>query len=82
MIAALNSNFRTRGPCFGGVLFVVDIRGAEVKLADHKGGEGDEEEEDEGVVGFKQVWTTHKDAIYAFSWLFLGFVFAYPGHDT
>src|SRR3989338_6711203 len=36
-----------------------------------------EEEEDEMVEGFFSVWKMHKDAIYAFMWLFLGFVVAF-----
>lgn len=36
-----------------------------------------EEEEDEVIEGMKGVWKTHKDAIYAFCWLFLGFVVAF-----
>ena len=36
-----------------------------------------EEEEDEMVEGFFSVWRMHKDAIYAFMWLFLGFVIAF-----
>jgi uncharacterized membrane protein SpoIIM required for sporulation len=36
-----------------------------------------EEEEDEEVEGFFGVWKVHKDAIYAFMWLFLGFVVAF-----
>jgi uncharacterized membrane protein SpoIIM required for sporulation len=36
-----------------------------------------EEEEDETVEGFFSVWKIHKDAIYAFIWLFLGFVIAF-----
>lgn len=36
-----------------------------------------EEQEDEQVVGFFSVWKIHSDAIYAFMWLFLGFVVAF-----
>ena len=36
-----------------------------------------EEEEDEQVEGFLEVWRVHKDAIYALMWLFLGFVIAF-----
>ncbi|MBU0958722.1 MAG: stage II sporulation protein M [Nanoarchaeota archaeon] len=36
-----------------------------------------EEEEDETVEGFFSVWKMHKDALYAFMWLFLGFVIAF-----
>ncbi|MFH1326525.1 MAG: stage II sporulation protein M [archaeon] len=36
-----------------------------------------EEEEDEQVEGFFTVWKVHKDAIYAFLWLFLGFIIAF-----
>lgn len=36
-----------------------------------------EEEEDEHVEGFFAVWKVHSDAIYAFMWLFLGFVVAF-----
>jgi len=36
-----------------------------------------EEEEDEEVEGFFSVWKMHKDAIYSFMWLFLGFVIAF-----
>lgn len=36
-----------------------------------------EEEEDEQVEGFFSVWKVHKDAIYAFAWLFLGFLIAF-----
>lgn len=36
-----------------------------------------EEEEDEEVTGFFQVWRVHKDAIYSFIWLFFGFVLAF-----
>jgi len=36
-----------------------------------------EEEEDEQVEGFLEVWRAHKDAIYALMWLFLGFVIAF-----
>ena len=37
----------------------------------------EEEEEDERVFGFLSVWKIHKDAIYAFMWLFLGFIIAF-----
>src|SRR3989338_4765647 len=36
-----------------------------------------EEEEDEAVEGFFSVWRMNKDAIYAFMWLFLGFVLSF-----
>ncbi|MEK6875316.1 MAG: stage II sporulation protein M [Nanoarchaeota archaeon] len=36
-----------------------------------------EEEEDEEVEGFFSVWKMHKDALYAFMWLFLGFIVAF-----
>jgi uncharacterized membrane protein SpoIIM required for sporulation len=36
-----------------------------------------EEREDEEVEGVFSVWETHKDAIYAFMWLFFGFVVAF-----
>jgi len=36
-----------------------------------------EEEEDEQIEGFFGVWKMHKDAVYAFMWLFLGFVIAF-----
>ena len=36
-----------------------------------------EEAEDEAVEGFFSVWEIHKDAIYAFMWLFLGFIIAF-----
>lgn len=36
-----------------------------------------EEAEDESAFGFSRVWATHKDAIYAFMWLFLGFIIAF-----
>ena len=36
-----------------------------------------EKEEDETVEGFFSVWKIHKDAIYAFMWLFLGFIIAF-----
>jgi uncharacterized membrane protein SpoIIM required for sporulation len=36
-----------------------------------------EEAEDEGVFGLLSVWKIHKDAIYAFLWLFLGFIIAF-----
>lgn len=36
-----------------------------------------EEKEDEEVEGIYSVWNAHKDAIYAFMWLFLGFVVAF-----
>jgi uncharacterized membrane protein SpoIIM required for sporulation len=37
----------------------------------------EEEEEDEQVFGLHSVWQIHKDAIYAFLWLFLGFIIAF-----
>jgi len=36
-----------------------------------------EEKEDETIEGFFGVWKAHSDAIYAFMWLFLGFVIAF-----
>jgi len=36
-----------------------------------------EEKEDEEVEGVFSVWNAHKDAIYAFMWLFFGFVVAF-----
>jgi len=36
-----------------------------------------EEDEDEKVEGFLKVWSIHKDAIYAFLWLFLGYIIAF-----
>jgi len=36
-----------------------------------------EEEEDEGAFGIFSVWRIHKDAIYAFMWLFLGLIIAF-----
>lgn len=36
-----------------------------------------EEEEDEQIEGFFSVWKVHSDAIYAFMWLFLGFIVAF-----
>jgi len=36
-----------------------------------------EEAEDEQVEGVLNVWRVHKDAIYAFMWLFLGFIIAF-----
>lgn len=36
-----------------------------------------EQEETEIVEGFFHVWRVHKDAIFAFMWLFLGFVIAF-----
>ncbi|MCK9596934.1 stage II sporulation protein M [Candidatus Pacearchaeota archaeon] len=36
-----------------------------------------EEQEDEEVEGFWGVWKVHSDAIYAFMWLFLGFIVAF-----
>ena len=36
-----------------------------------------EEDEDEEVEGFFGVWKVHKDAVYAFMWLFLGFIVAF-----
>ncbi|MFH1325742.1 MAG: stage II sporulation protein M [archaeon] len=36
-----------------------------------------EEREDEEVAGFFSVWKVHKDAVYSFMWLFLGFVIAF-----
>lgn len=36
-----------------------------------------EEQDDENAEGVFSVWEAHKDAIYAFMWLFLGFVVAF-----
>ncbi len=36
-----------------------------------------EEQEDEEIEGFWSIWKTHGDAIYAFMWLFLGFIIAF-----
>ncbi len=36
-----------------------------------------EEGEDEQACGFLPVWKIHKDAIFAFMWLFLGFILAF-----
>lgn len=36
-----------------------------------------EERQDEQVEGLLSVWKVHKDAIYAFMWLFLGFIIAF-----
>lgn len=36
-----------------------------------------EEKQDETIEGIRSVWRVHKDAIYAFCWLFLGFVVAF-----
>jgi uncharacterized membrane protein SpoIIM required for sporulation len=36
-----------------------------------------EEKQDEEVEGFWSVWRVHSDAIYAFMWLFLGFIVAF-----
>jgi len=36
-----------------------------------------EEEQDEQVEGFFRVWKVHKDVIYGFMWLFLGFIIAF-----
>lgn len=36
-----------------------------------------EEDEDEQIEGFFTVWKVHKNAIYAFMWLFLGFVVSF-----
>lgn len=36
-----------------------------------------EEKEDEHVEGFFGVWKAHKDALYAFMWLFFGFIVAF-----
>ena len=36
-----------------------------------------EEAEDEEAFGLLTVWSIHKDAIYAFMWLFLGFIVAF-----
>jgi len=36
-----------------------------------------DEKTDESIEGLRSVWRVHKDAIYAFVWLFLGFVIAF-----
>ena len=36
-----------------------------------------EEEQDEHIEGFFSVWRAHSDAIYAFIWLFFGFIVAF-----
>ncbi len=36
-----------------------------------------EEKEDEEIEGLFRVWRVHKDALYAFMWLFLGFIVAF-----
>ena len=36
-----------------------------------------EEKEDEETTGFLSVWKVHSDAIYAFVWLFFGFIIAF-----
>ncbi len=36
-----------------------------------------EEKQDEEIEGLRHVWKVHSDAIYAFMWLFLGFVIAF-----
>ena len=36
-----------------------------------------EEKEDEHIEGFFGVWKAHSDALYAFLWLFLGFIIAF-----
>ncbi len=36
-----------------------------------------EEKEDEQIEGFWRVWKAHKDALYSFMWLFLGFIVAF-----
>lgn len=36
-----------------------------------------EETEDEQIKKFEKVWNVHKDAIYAFMWLFIGFIIAF-----
>jgi uncharacterized membrane protein SpoIIM required for sporulation len=36
-----------------------------------------EEKQDEVIEGFRGVWKVHRDAIFAFIWLFLGFVVAF-----
>ncbi|MBR9701530.1 hypothetical protein GOV13_01270 [Candidatus Pacearchaeota archaeon] len=36
-----------------------------------------EEAEDEQVEGLLSVWRVHKDAVYSFMWLFLGFIIAF-----
>ena len=37
----------------------------------------EEEQEDENVFGLFSVWRIHKDALYSFMWLFLGFIIAF-----
>ena len=36
-----------------------------------------EEKQDEEIEGFFRIWKVHKDALYAFMWLFLGFLIAF-----
>ncbi len=36
-----------------------------------------ETSEDEQVEGFRKVWHVHKDAVFAFMWLFIGFIIAF-----
>ncbi len=36
-----------------------------------------EEKQDEGIEGLTEVWRVHGDAIFAFMWLFLGFIVAF-----
>lgn len=36
-----------------------------------------EEKQDEEIEGLRHVWKVHSDAIYAFMWLFLGFIIAF-----
>ncbi len=36
-----------------------------------------EEKEDEEVAGIKDVWRVHKDAIFSFIWLFIGYILAF-----
>ncbi len=36
-----------------------------------------EEKEDENIEGLWEVWKVHSDALYAFMWLFLGFIVAF-----
>jgi len=37
----------------------------------------EEEEQDESVEGLLSVWKAHSDALYAFMWLFLGFIISF-----
>src|SRR3989344_9689252 len=50
------------------VMFILPFMYFEIK---------EEEAEDEDAFGFFSVWKIHKDAIYSFLWLFLGFIVAF-----